>query len=131
MDIQEIIWTIAVPGVMLGVVMGARWLAAKYEANNLLTRGFAFVELMGERGRDKYLMEVAAAKDPASPGGTTITAAEMSALRASVWKTALAEAPKALRDVLNDEIGAEQGKAIIGAKIREAGVATAPAPVGA
>ena len=129
MDIQTILWTVAVPAAMLGVVMGARWLAARYKENALLTRAFTFLELMGERGRDKYLMELAAAKDPNSPGGREVTPAELSSLRDGVWMKSIAEAPDAIRDTITKEIGAEQGKAIIGAKIREAGAP--PAPVGA
>lgn len=134
MDWTLILWTIVVPAAMLGLTMGARWLAVRYSENLLLSRAFAFVETMGERARDKYLVELAEAKAPGSPGGVTVTAEEMSQLRAKVWQIAVAEAPKAIRDVLTDDIGAEQGKAIIGAKIREASAGAAvpaAAPVSA
>lgn len=114
MDLQTIILTVAVPLGLAGLAMAGRWLAAKYAERDLLARAFLFLELMGKRGRDKYQLEIEKAKSPDSPGGQEITPEERSELRQRLWNIALAEAPGAIREVLLDQIGAEQGKAVIG-----------------
>lgn len=119
MDIQTLIMTVAVPLVLLGLAFGARWLAARYHENTLLTRAFAFVELMGTRGRTKYLAEIEAAKSPDSPGGVEVTPEEASALREKLWQITLKEAPGAIRDTIITQIGPEAAKGIIGEKLEK------------
>lgn len=49
------------------------------------------LEAFTQRIKDKLLVDIAAAKDPASDGGSTITSAEKSLIRQRVWEMALME----------------------------------------
>lgn len=112
-EFQELLLTSALTVGVTIIGLFLRWLATKVNASEGVKEFFIYIEGYGSRLRDKYLIELKAAKDPSSAGGVEVTPEEISALRQKIYDDMMNELKGPAKDYAL-KLGAEAVKGLLG-----------------